>query len=120
MSTESTDSYLSEIAKAELTHAAEIRNVQTECNAQVATARRVAEELLAAVPGQLQEERRAVMAEARAEGEAQAEVVRQHAQADAQQLTAALDELTGYIVEEVFHMMLPEPQSARGRAGAAS
>ena len=43
MATESTDSHLSDIAKAELTHAAEIRAVQEECTAQVSTARRIAE-----------------------------------------------------------------------------
>ncbi|NQU38660.1 MAG: hypothetical protein HQ523_01775 [Lentisphaerae bacterium] len=120
MSTESTDSYLSEIAKAELTHAAEMRNVQAECAAQVATARRVAEEVLAAVPGQLQEERRAAMAEARSEGEAQAAAVKQHARADAEHLTVALNDLTDFIVEEVFHMMLPEPRAAHDRTRGAS
>ena len=120
MATESTDSHLSAIAKAELTHAAAIRAVQEECAAQVSTARRIAEETLAAVPGQLQEERRQARDEARAEGEAQVAEIRATAESSATQLTVALDELTGFIIEEVFHMMLPEPDSARAGGWEAS
>lgn len=120
MSNESADSRLADIAKVELTHAAEIRRVQEECNARVTRARQTADEALAGIPVQLQDERRTLIDDARAEGESQAVEIRATAEADAARLSAALDELTGFIVEEVFHMVLPEAQAARGGGGGAA
>ena len=120
MANESADSRLADIAKVELTHAAEIRRVQEEGTARVTRARQEADEALSGIPALLQDERRTVIEDARAEGEAQAVEIRATAEADAARLSAALDELTGFIVEEVFHMVLPEAETARNGAGGAA
>ena len=118
MPKESADSRLAEIAKVELTHVAEIRRIKEEGAARVTRARQVSDEALAGIPVQLQEERRTLIEDARAEGEAQAVDIRATAEADAARLSSALDELTGFIIEEVFHMVLPEPDAVRAAAGA--
>jgi vacuolar-type H+-ATPase subunit H len=120
MTTEQTESTLSEIAKVELTHVDELKRVRETCDTLVADARREAERVLVSVPAQCQEERKAYVDGVRAEAEVQAEKIRGRASEHADQLAKALDALTDYIVEEIFHMMLPEPETAARTTGGVA
>ena len=112
MTTERTESTLSEIARVELTHMDELKRVRETCDTLIADARSEAERVLAGIPAQCQAERKAYVDGIRAEAEVQASAIRSQAAEHADQLETALDELTDYIVEEIFHMMLPEPETA--------
>jgi vacuolar-type H+-ATPase subunit H len=117
MTTEQTESTLSEIARVELTHVDELKRVRETCDTLIADARHEVERVLAGIPAQCQAERKAYVDGIRAEAEVQASEIRSQAAEHADQLETALDGLTDYIVEEIFHMMLPEPETADRSAG---
>ncbi len=117
---EQTETLLSDIARVELTHMAELQQVKETCDSLVADARREVEKMLAAVPEQCQQERREFSDRVSATANDEAEAILAQAAVKAKRLSVILESLSSHIVEEVFHMMLPSFGSTPDDQGRAT